>query len=132
MWERLDNTQLEIDGEICNILKEEEFKYKKKNEDTCQQTPIPHVIRREKTNFFIYKRGFVSLLRCPPRITGQKFVYYGADTCPFINTLCFIIFHNLSTYGLRNIVVLGLLSSYWTLIGLTLLMSTIFLFSSYW
>ena len=56
MWEGLDNTQLEIDGENCNNLKEEEFKYKKKHEDTCQQTPLPHVIRKEKTNFIYIDR----------------------------------------------------------------------------
>ena len=52
MREGLDSTQLEIYGVNCNNLKEEGFKIqKKKHEDTCQQTLLPHVIRREESNF---------------------------------------------------------------------------------
>ena len=56
MWEELDNTQLETDGENCNNLNEEEFKYKKNHEDTCQQTPLSHVLRRKKANFIYIDR----------------------------------------------------------------------------
>jgi len=50
--EGLDSTQLEIYGVNCNNLKEERFKIqKRKHEDTCQQTLLPRVIKREKINF---------------------------------------------------------------------------------
>ena len=56
MWERLDNAQLESDGTNCNNLKEKWSKIQKKlYVDTCQQTLLPHVIRREQSLLYIYK-----------------------------------------------------------------------------
>ena len=38
--------------QIAIIQKKKDLKYKKKKyEDTCQQTPIPHVIKKGKANF---------------------------------------------------------------------------------
>ena len=56
MWEGLDNTKLKIDRENCNNLKEEEFIYKRKTWGHMSTKPLPHVIRREKSNFIYIDR----------------------------------------------------------------------------
>ena len=56
MIEWLDSVQLESDGANCNNLKKKHLKYKKKKHlNTCQQTPLPHVIRREQSLLYIYR-----------------------------------------------------------------------------
>ena len=55
MWEELDNTQLETDGENCNNLNEEEFKYKKKSWGYMSTNPPFTCHTKEKSQLYIYR-----------------------------------------------------------------------------
>ena len=53
MWEGLDNTQLKIDGENCNNLKEKEFKYKKKTWGHMSTNPPSTCHKKGKNQLYI-------------------------------------------------------------------------------
>ena len=64
MWKGLDNTQLEIDGENCNNLKEEEFKYKKKTWWHMSTNPPSTCHKKRKSQLYIYRLVFLLHLTC--------------------------------------------------------------------